>query len=269
MTTRAPQHPRYLTPERAEMLALFATHHYLTAKDCYRLMRATAKKSGGGERTERAVRSRLKLLFDAGYLLRTPIMPSEEIIRRSPQTEYSYRLSKHGFRVATEGKFSAEKNPYSIVHDTEITLFHLELDKYPGKVYWRQRDLKKTVYPDAVFGLSKDGKSGVFFFLEIEKSRPNHYRDGVSGIIRKLHRFDKYRSSKKCKEEWELFSDFRVVVVVKTEERRRNLLAALAGILPYRFIWVTTEPEYKRDIMGKIFLTPKDYAQSVYSLLDV
>ena len=63
---------------------------------------------------------------------------------------------------------------------------------YPGTVFWRQHDLKKTVYPDALFGLSKDGRNAVYFFLEIEKSRPNHFQDGRSGLESMLHRYDEY-----------------------------------------------------------------------------
>jgi hypothetical protein len=287
-------HPRYLTPERVEILDLFEKHHYLTAKQVADILGATEKKSEGGKLIHRAVRSRLLLMFEAGYLLRTPIMPDESVIRRAPAAEYSYRLSKHGANIATKGKFLAEKTPLSANHEQKVTDFHRAVDTYPGKVYWVQRNLKRTVNPDAMFGLSLDGKTGVYFFLEIERSKQAGYQDeaGHSNLTAKLEKYDKYRGSKLCKEQWELFSDFRVIVVMRSNDRKpgiraKNLLEKLAGgstykdfkpgwgqtkthpALPYRWIWVTTDKEFDADPMGKVFRTPKDYTQTAYSLLDI
>jgi len=261
MTTVAVQVPRYLTPKRAEFLRYFKTHPYISTEDAYKLTESTTDSA------KRGTRRFLKLLYEAGYLLRTPMFPEDVI--RAPHFQYSYRLSKHGAKVI-HGSFTAEKSPYSLVHDQEITAFHLELGSaYPGVVLWQQRDLKKTVNPDAMFGLSKDGKSAVYFFLEIEKSRPNHFREGRSGLEAKLLRYDEYRASDRCEKEWRFFRNYRVIVVVKTDERRLNLLAKLSVVLPYRFIWITAEEIYKKDIMGNIFLTPKDYTRAAYSFSDL
>jgi hypothetical protein len=288
-------HPRYLTPERVELLDLFEKHQYLTAKQVAELLGATEKKSEGGKLIYRAVRSRLLLMFEAGYLLRTPIMPDESVIRRAPAAEYSYRLSKHGANIATKGKYLAEKTPLSVNHEQKVTDFHRALEaSYPGKVFWVQKHLKRTVNPDAMFGLSKDGTTGVFFFLEMERSKQAGYEDqpGHSNLTSKLEKYDKYRGSALCKQQWEHFSDFRVIVVLKDNPRKpgvrkKNLLTKLAGggtykdfkpgwgqtakhpPLPYKFIWITTDTEFLADPMGKVFSTPKDYTQTSYSLLDV
>jgi len=262
MTTPSAQVLRYLTPKRAEFLKNFRTHPYISTEDAYEL--ASAKTDSA----KRGTRRFLMLLYQAGYLLRTPVF-SQEVIR-NPHFQYSYRLSKHGAKIV-HGSFTAEKSPYSLPHDQEITTFHLRLERaYPGTVFWQQRDLKKSsVYPDALFGLSKDGKNAVYFFLEIEKSRPNHVKDGMSGLEAKLRRYDEYRDTDHCEKDWKLFRNYRVIVVVRTEDRQRNLLARLSPLLPYRFIWVTTEELYKQDIMSKIFLTPKDFMVSAYSLSEV
>ncbi len=293
MRSNGSNHPRYLTFQRVELLDLFEKHQYLTSKQAYELLGATEKKTDGGKLSERAVRSRLLLMFEAGYLLRTPIMPDESVIRRAPAAEYSYRLSKHGVSVATNGKFLGEKTPLSANHEQKITEFHTSLDRtYPGKVFWLQKNLKRTVNPDAMFGLSKDGTKGVFFFLEIERSKQAGYEDeaGHSNLTSKLEKYDKYRGSQKCKEEWEHFSDYRVILVLKDNDRKPgiralNLLKKLAGEakydkpgwgqtkkhppLPYRWIWITTDKQFQADPTGKVFRTPKDFEQTSYSLLDV
>jgi hypothetical protein len=147
----------------------------------------------------------------------------------------------------------------------EITSFHIALRKYPGKLWWKQDDLKKTVYPDAVFGLAKDSVSpAAYFFLEIEKSRQGHYREGDSGLITKLKRYAAYRRSADCRREFKHFDDFRVIVIVANAERRNNLLKTLSAVLPYSFIWVTTEAEYKESVLGSIFRTPKDHERVAY-----
>jgi hypothetical protein len=245
----------------------------------YELVGATPVKADGGKLSYRAVRSRLLLMFEAGYLLRTPIMPDESVIRRAPAAEYSYRLSKHGANIATGGKFLGELSPTSANHDKNLTELHTALDNFPGKVIWEQRHMKRTVNPDAMFGLSKDGKTGHFFFLEYERSRANHYTEpGVSGLVKKVKKYDDYRMGKlkrKVREDWKLFDDFRVIFIVKNNDRKpqarkRNLLKKLVEQnLAFRRIWVATDKEFLADPMGKVFHTPADFSERSYSLLDL
>lgn len=261
MTTRPPQKIRYLTPKRADFLKHFLNFPYISTEQAYKL--AGAKN----DTQQRATRRFLLKLHEAGYLLRTPLYTQYS---PAPHFQFSYRLSKYGAQVV-HGKSTAEKSPYSIAHDSEITSFHTELQmEFGGEVLiWEQKNLKKTVYPDALFGFSWDRKRVHYFFLEIEKSRQGHYENGKSGLDTKLERYDKYRKSAKCKKEWVYFDDFRVCVVVKNRERADNLLKKLAGTLPYRFIWITTEEDYKRDIMGSIWRTPKDWQGRSWSFNDV
>jgi hypothetical protein len=261
MTTRPAQHPRYLTEKRAKFLQLFRNTPHITTEQAYVLTEAQTATQ------QRATRRFLKLMSDAGFLLR------ELIVTKStspfPHFQYSYRLSKHGAKEVHK-KYSAEKSPASLSHDSEITSFHIALQKYPGKLWWKQDDLKKTVYPDAVFGLAKDSASpAAYFFLEIEKSRQGHYRDGDSGLITKLKRYAAYRRSADCRREFKHFDDFRVVIIVANVERRNNLLNRLSVVLPQGFVWVTTESEYKENVLGNIFRTPKDRERFFYSFSDV
>jgi len=257
MTTRPAQHPRYLTEKRAKFLQLFRNTPHITTEQAYVM---TAAKN---PTQRRATRRFLKLMSDAGFLLR------ELIVSKStspfPHFQYTYRLSKHGAKEVHK-KYSAEKSPVSLAHDSEITSFHIALRKYPGKLWWKQDDLKKTVYPDAVFGLAKDSASpAAYFFLEIEKSRQGHYREGDSGLVTKLKRYSTYRRSPACRRDFKHFDDFRVIVVVKNAERRDNLLKKLSAVLPHGFIWITTEREYKENVLGRIFRTPKDHERAAYS----
>jgi hypothetical protein len=258
MTTRAAQHPRYLPAKRAEFLQLFLNTPHITTQQAYVLLDAQTATQ------QRATRRFLTLMHAAGYLLRELLVTKHT--SPLPHFQYSYRLSKYGAKEV-HGSFSAEKSPGSLGHDSEITAFHIALRNYPGKVWWKQDDLKRTVNPDAVFGLAKDATAPAsYFFLEIERSRQGHYRDGDSGLVAKLRRYEAYRRSPDCRREYKHFDDYRVIVVVANAARQRNLLQKLAGILPSPFIWTVTIEECETDMLGKIFRTPRDYTDQVYSL---
>lgn len=119
--------------------------------------------------------------------------------------------------------------------------------------------------PDAVFGLTdsakqKDSRSH-YYFLELEKSRQGHYRDGLSLLMKKVDAYFNYFNSDKCEREWKWFRQFRVILVLRNEQRRRNLLAKLSERYHHRMFWVITEELYKYDIHGRIFQTPRDYLE--------
>lgn len=158
-------------------------------------------------------------------------------------------------------------------HELAITRFHIALKRFCEdrrlELYWRQTNLKRTVHPDALFGITfpdlSPGMNTYPYFLEIERSKQGHYQDRQSGLIRKLKRYYEYQGSAQCREDWRWFDRFRVVVVVKNGERRRNLLLALEETQPSRIFWITTEDA---DLSQKVCLTPKDYRQTAYSLLE-
>jgi hypothetical protein len=256
--TRRLQHSRYLTDKRAAFLQLFHDTPHITTEQAYLLTGAETATQ------QRAMRRFLKLLFEAGYLLRELL-----VVRQTsalPHFQYTYRLSKHGAKEV-HGRSAAERSPFSLAHDAEITAFHIALKAYPERLWWKQCDLRKTVNPDAVFGLAPDSDTPAsYFFLEVERSRQGHYRDGESGLIAKLRKYASYRRSAACRREFVHFDDFHVIVVLATAERQKNLLDVLTRVLPARFIWTTTEADYRSDICGPIFRTPSDYAYTAYSL---
>lgn len=262
------------------MLKLFEKYHYLTVKQAAEILGATQRKDEGGTITFRAVQSRLQLMTQAGYLIRSAIAPDPTVVRLNPVNEWSYRLDGLGLEVVT-GVRAGQKSPASANHEQDLTDFHTAVLKYPGKkVIWEQTNLKRTVNPDAMFGLSMDGKDGHFFFLEYERSRVNHYTkfSGNSGLVEKVRKYDNYRMGKlkkRVREDWKLFDDFRVIFIVKDNDRKpqarkKNLLKKLVEMkLGFRRVWIATDKEFLADPMGKVFQTPADYEQTSYSLLDV
>src|SRR6185436_5573015 len=96
------QHPRYLTEKRAAFLQLFLDTPHITTEQAYELGGATT------ETQKRAMRRFLKLLFDAGYLLRELLVVAQP--GPFPHFQYSYRLSKHGAREV-HGRSAAERSP--------------------------------------------------------------------------------------------------------------------------------------------------------------
>ena len=72
--------------------------------------------------------------------------------------------------------------------------------------------------------------------LQAERSsvgKELHRLDEAITAIRKLKgslgKYHAYYGSDQCRKEWEQFRKFRVMIVLRNEERRRNLLTALGG----------------------------------------
>lgn len=153
-------------------------------------------------------------------------------------------------------------------HEYEISVFHLHLkalcDERRWELYWQQRDLKCGVNPDACFGITTLS-GALWYFLEMEKTKPGGWKNGESKIMRNLGKYYDYFDSDRCEREWANFRKFRVIVVQRNPERRANLLRALALKYAHRMFWLTTEPSYREDIGGGIFLTPKDFDTASYS----
>lgn len=107
----------------------------------------------------------------------------------------------------------------------------------------------------------------LYYFLEMERAKIGHYRDGEPSIMRKLGKYYEYYGTDKCEKEWIDFRQFRVIVIQRTHERRENLLKQLNKEYNHRMFWLTTEPGYRYDIGGDIFNTPKDFEKVAYSFL--
>jgi len=124
------------------------------------------------------------------------------------------------------------------------------------------------VNPDALFALTDPQRpehaSTSYYFLEVERSREAGYRDGRSILLHRLQRYAEYQGSPACRDDWEWFDEFRVVIVVATEARRGNLLARLSAELPLPMFWIGVEGA---DLMTPVFRAPGD-GERRYSFLD-
>jgi hypothetical protein len=257
-----------LTPQRREALELLREYHYLATPDFYRLLGVAETD----EHRRRGVRRMLMLLARAGLVEHARHVvdnPGDPFLRY----QHCYRLSRTGAVAVSARRAMGAKAPASVAHELEITAFHVALASAipeTHSLYWRQWDLKHTVNPDALFAITDSRepreRSTHYYFLEVEKSRQGHYRNGDSGLIAKLRRYAEYRRTERCRSEWRHFSDFRAIVVLKNRERELNLLRALHERLPERFIWTTTEEDYRRDIGGAIFRAPPDHGTTAHSL---
>jgi hypothetical protein len=206
-------------------------------------------------------------------------LPYLELDRESGGVTYVYGLSDAGVRFVTSvyqlAKTFDEHSQRTLDHELEISWFHMALKNFALKhkltLYWQQADLKCTISPDAMFALTDptkpEEKGTLYYFLEIERAKIGHYRDGEPSIMRKLGKYHEYYGSDACQKEWGTFRQFRVIVVQRTDERRRNLLKELNAQYNHRMFWLTTEAAYKKDLGSDIFLTPRDYEEALYSFL--
>lgn len=97
--------------------------------------------------------------------------------------------------------------------------------------------------PDAYFSITdpkKESKNTNHFFLEVERAKIGNYKDGEPSIIRKLNGYYAYYNSDKCEKAWG-FKTYRVIVVLRNNERRANLLQAMQEELKHRMFWLSIE----------------------------
>jgi len=253
-------------PIRTKVLHLIAEHKYLSVYDLANLIPVINAKPDNHRRRFQFVLTRL---WKNRVLNRKINVKDFEIAEGFVPFNWMYWLSDKGAKML-QARTNTEKSPYSLPHEQDISRAHLAFSKLEGReLYWRQDDLKHTIHPDALIGLSNpnlpEDESTTYFFLEIERSKQGHYREGKSGLIMKLLRFQNYRKTTKCVQEWG-FDNFYVLLVLKNEERRQNLLSKLRTILPYRTYMLTTQ-DLVNNINGKIWLSPKD--STPYSLLEI
>ncbi len=209
----------------------------------------------------RTAQRTLRLLWKEGLAKR---LPYDELDYEHPSRSQVYGLSDRGVREYG-GKTFDDHSLRTLDHELEITSFHIAL-KSLGEIrgwtlYWQQADLKTaTIHPDAYFAITDpekpEGRNTHHFFLEVERSKVSSYRDGESSIIRKLEKYYKLFDTPDCEKEWGV-RQFRVVVVQRTDERRRNLCNALQEKYGHPMFWITTEALCRADIGSEIFVTPK------------
>ena len=259
-----------LTKPREQVLSLVAEYFCLRTGDFYGLIPNGTNNATAHERTIRRV---LHDLYNRKLLSRLPLAQLDET-RRFLTSSYIYGFSDKGLALARDegldsgiGKTFEEQSPRTLEHEVEISLFHIELKRFcEGNgliLYWRRKDLKKTVYPDALFAIADPSKpeehNTFYYFLEVERSKRGNYANGEPQILRKLAAYSSYYGSARCTKDWDDFQHFRVILILRNEERSRNLLQLLAETHRRSMFWVTREDLYKQDISAKIFQTPRDY----------
>ena len=253
-----------LTKRRLEILNILAEYRYLTTNQ-YKMILGIKNDS-----QRRALQEVLCRGWRAGLLNRGKVVDYEDFRGFTPY-ELVYWFTKFGCEQIGKGTFNEEKSPRTLEHEVAISDCHMKLQTLCAEnslpFSWQQKDLKKTVHPDALFSITypePEYDNSVFhYFLEIEKSKQGHYRDGESGLLKKLRRYYEYYHSEQCMEDWG-FETFHVLVVVRNDIRASNLLQALSTKLPSKMFWVATQDA---DLSKRVFLTPIDYAETAYAFV--
>jgi hypothetical protein len=222
-----------------------------------------------------AVRRRMMQLYQAGMLNR---------VRRDKLAPYVYFLSEKGSEEALrrghlhEPRYINSKSPLLVSHDLEITMFHRALGEKLQEVEWIHPEEASSSYfeweqwrgalkqkvqteegaesliPDARFMVN-----GTTMFLEIVKSYESEYENGESNVEHKIGLYNQW-----WKEGGE---DFRVCFVLPTKARVAHLLSKLEDRFPYRRFYFTDEESYRKNVVGHIWWTPRDFREATYSLL--
>src|SRR5712692_2362239 len=267
------QKPFRLTIAKRHALTSLAEYFCLRTNDLVGLRHRTHTES-----YRRTMRRSLSLLLKEGLVYRLPYLDLEK--ERGGLT-YVYGLSDKGVKHARESGYVTpstktfdEHSQRTLDHELEVSFFHVAL-KYFCEVnglslHWQQRDLKRTVNPDALFAITDPGKpedaNTFWYFLEIERAKFGNYRDGEPQILRKLKSYYDYYNTEVCEREWGCFRQFRVVIVQHTEAKRDFLLRKATEAHRHRMFWLTTEPLYRQDIGADIFKTPRDFLEgALYS----
>ena len=171
-------------PAKRRVLELFAEFFCLRTNDAAELLRGRAIT----ESDARSVRRTLSILHRDGFLYRVPHFDSAH---DRGGASYVYGLSAKGVDHALQNGYStwatktlAEHSIRTLEHELELTSFHIAVHRLccaKGLRYsWRQKDLKHTVHPDALFYVADPASPGKAFcyFLEIERARLGNYRNG-------------------------------------------------------------------------------------------
>ena len=139
------------------MLELLAEFFCLRTNDLAELVHRRALR----ETDERGMRRTLSILKEEGYLNRLPYF---DLGQQRGGLSYVYGLSDKGAQFARASldfpfpKTFDEHSARTLDHELEISLFHVALKRLCASrgisLYWKQKDLKCTVNPDALFALT-------------------------------------------------------------------------------------------------------------------
>jgi Fe2+ or Zn2+ uptake regulation protein len=241
-----------LTRTKRAVLQILADHFVLKSRDLAGILRKRIPTAND----LRTVQRSLQLLDKAGYVRRIPYFETA-----SDSIWYACGLTDKGVRECG-GKTLDEHSERTLDHELEISYFHVALqelcDRHGFVLRWKQSDLKHGVNPDAYFAIS--GSKGTnHFFLEVERAKIGNYQNGEPSIIRKFARYYEYYNTHPCERTWG-FRTYRVVVVLRNNERRMNLLRAMQANLSHRMFWLSVESD-----RATAFRTPKG---DVFSFAD-
>jgi len=293
MTTQTEPRPRrgfYFKDTDAELLKLLVDYRFLQPEDFVRLTK----------RNLVSLRRRLRQLVHALYIERLTLPLEREAPLGNPPDAYVYQLAARGVARARacgfadqDYRYTREKSNLFLLHDLLVTRFHLALalatqGTERELIGWEQRRSvlldwsegvsgRLSVNPDAFFGVrdraKPEGQNASYFFLEIVRSRESEYERGESNFVRKMRAFAEYYAGGRHRERYGI-ANFRVVTVTPTKQRAQNLCEKLReeGLGSKRFMFTdqgAIDPADSTKILGKIFLTPKDFDQgTLYSLID-
>jgi hypothetical protein len=196
----------------------------------------------------------LQLLWSEGYVHRIPYLDLEQ---EKGGATYAYGLRDKGVKEYG-GKAFDEHSKRTLDHELAISQSHVSLGRFCAAnrllLSWQQQGLKKMIHPDAYFSITDPKKTGSntnHFFLEIERAKIGNYKDGEPSIARKLKRYYDYYNTPGCEEAWG-FRTYRVVTLLRNDERRNNLLRAMQADLNHRMFWLGVESNHTGD-----FRTPR------------
>ena len=224
------------------------------------------------------MRRTLNLLRKESLVNRLPYLePDKErggITFVSGLSDKGVKTVEFDYLASLSAKTFDEHSQRTLDHELEIAFFHIALKAFCKRnvfnLYWQQKDLKCAVNPDAYFAITDpsrpEGKNTLHYFLEIERAKFGHYRNGEPQIMKKLGSYYDYFNTDKCEREWAHFRQFRVIIVQPSEHRREFLLSKLAEKYNHRMFWLTTEELYRKNIYGTIFANPKDGTSKLSSL---
>jgi hypothetical protein len=273
-----------LTDLRKNALRLFAEYRTVDHRTLYsRLLAECANRAT----KERSLRRAIAPLVPAGILKRQ-WRASDDYIdvgdRKRPVMLLEFTITEKGVDFGCEhGIFKEGDKLYPFETLSHTTLLHEALGRHFYEyvrgfcnhhkltLTWRSRDeivhgQKGIPYPDDTFDVQTESGTRRFF-AEYENTEHDAFRNKTSRLMRKLKRYADFAGDNS--EAHYGFRRFIVVFVMKTEGGRRSILRWASKHLPYRMFWFTTLDEMKEaDFSKSYFLTPKDFAQRPYSLIE-
>jgi hypothetical protein len=243
---------RPLPPRRTMRAVLQALRIYfaLRSKD----LAAILRKREPTKNDLRTINRSLKLLDDDGLVFRLRYL--------NPDNDGVGYICGLTDRAVQEygGKTFDEHSERTVDHELEISYFHMALQAFCDEsgltLGWRQADLKHDgIDPDSYFFIS--GPKGTnHFFLEFERAKLGSLKVDVDGkkkygLTKKLEHYYSYYNTPACEKRWG-FKTFRVILFMKSAERRDNRIDVLHQTMNHRMFWIGTKANYLGD-----FHTPK------------